>query len=40
MNPGDACAVLTLAALLVLAPAGGEVFARELSMNEAVELAL
>lgn len=40
MNPGSACAVLTVAALLVLAPPGGELLARELTMNEAVELAL
>ncbi len=40
MNPGTACAVLALAILLTLSPAVGESFARELSIDEAVELAL
>ena len=40
MNLGTVCAALALAALLVLAPAGGESVARELSIDEAVELAL
>ena len=40
MNLGTACAVLAMAILLVLSPAVGESFARELSLDEAVELAL
>ncbi len=40
MNLGTVCAVLALATVLVLSPAGGESFARELNIDEAVELAL
>ncbi len=40
MNPGTVCAVTALAALLVLPLAGDESSARELSVDEAVELAL
>ncbi len=40
MNPGTACAILALAILLMLSPAVGESFARELSIDEAIELAL
>jgi outer membrane protein TolC len=40
MNLGTACAVLVPAILLMLSPAVGESLARELSIDEAVELAL
>ncbi len=40
MKPGIVCAVLALATLLVLPLTGDESFARELSIDEAVELAL
>ena len=40
MNLGTVCAVLGLAILLVLSPAGGESLARSLTIDEAVQLAL